>query len=119
LIFVWLRELVKVVLVGFLLRTTASVTDGPPGFIVRRSQSAWASISGALAEAEKQLESLVDAGELAGRYLSEEAPDATLVDRSTMIDKRVRCFREAARSCGQRRIQRAHTRGTGHWHYRY
>ena len=50
-----------------------------------------------LAEAEKQLEALIDLGELAQQHLTEEAADAALVDRSKMIDESVGCFREAAR----------------------
>ena len=49
------------------------------------------------AEAEKQLESLVDAGELARRHLSEDAADAALVDRAEMINEGAGCLREAAR----------------------
>jgi hypothetical protein len=48
-------------------------------------------------EAEEQFEPLVDAGELARRYLSEDAADAALVDRSEMIDESVGRLREAAR----------------------
>ena len=40
-------------------------------------------------EAEKQLEPLVDADELAGGHLPEETPDAALVDRSQMIDQSI------------------------------
>lgn len=49
------------------------------------------------AEAEEQFEPLVDAGELARRYLSEDSADAALVDRSDMIDEGVGRLREAAR----------------------
>lgn len=49
-------------------------------------------------EAEKQLESLVDAGELARRHLSEDAADAALVDRPEMIDEGAGWLRESTRS---------------------
>jgi hypothetical protein len=57
----------------------------------------WSQPLGSGTETEKELEALIDAGEFARRYLSEDAADAALVDRSKMIDEGVGRFREAAR----------------------
>ena len=59
------------------------------------------------AQAEKEGEPLIEAGQFLGRQRPEESADATLVDRKQMIDQRVRCFGQAAGARRQHWIQRA------------
>lgn len=56
-------------------------------------------LSGSLStdsKAQIQLKTLIDAGEFAGRHLSKDPANASLVDRSEVIDERVRCLRQTA-----------------------
>ena len=66
-------------------------------------------------ETEKQLEPLVNAGELARRDLPEDAADPALVDRTNMIDERVGWLREATRTRCEGGIKRTDTSSACHW----
>ena len=52
-------------------------------------------------KAQKQLEALIDTRQLGWRNLSKESSDAALVNRSKVIDERIRRFREATRTCAK------------------
>ena len=69
--------------------------------VVRRTadlRSAVMSLLSRGAEAQKEFEPLVHAGELARRHLSEDAADSAFVDRSKVVNEGVRRLRQAARA---------------------
>jgi len=68
-------------------------------------------------KAQKRLKALIDAGQLGGQDLSEDSSDAALVDRSQVIDERVRCLRQAAGTRRQPWVERAVARRAGDWNH--
>ena len=68
------------------------------------------------AEAEEQFQPLIDGSEFARCNLSEDAADATLVDRPEVIDESARGFRETALSSRQGRVECPDACGAGNGH---